>query len=99
MKASPPLAESRSAPTPGPWTVTYSPSQSALTVWGADNQAVAYMAKLRGTDKANANAQLIAAAPELGAALKEAKSWLFEYGIGSKTVLEQIDAALAKAGL
>ena len=45
------------------------------------------------------NAQLIAAAPELAAALLEAESWMIEYGIGSNKVLYSIGAALAKAGL
>ncbi len=55
--------------TPGPWEVSKDYSQ--LRVNGADGEAVAYTETCVGLERDQANARLIAAAPDLLDALEE----------------------------
>jgi len=63
-----------SEPTPGPWD--YSPQDGeaghciCAQVWGEDGEAVATMNSNRGQAEASANAQLVAATPNLLSAAK-----------------------------
>lgn len=59
--------------TPGPWTIDYNDSSNPIK--GADNQVVARVAHLaawRHPLEAEANARLIASAPEMKQALEDA---------------------------
>ena len=82
-----------SAHTAGPWRMMV--SALVRDVPAPDESDM--VAALIGASEADQ--KLIAAAPELAAALLEAESWMIEYGIGSNKVLYSIGAALAKAGL
>jgi hypothetical protein len=48
-------------------------------------------------EESEANLRLIAAAPDLLAALKDAREWLREYGVGSANLFGQINSAITKA--
>jgi len=93
--------------TPGPWIyrpnkyddwgVVKSPdglpvAQACVGRWSKDFDKH----RTEGTDPAEANARLIAAAPELLAALEAARLWAVEY-YGSLPWLESAEAAIAKA--
>lgn len=57
--------------TPGPWTIEHTDE-----IYGADSAPVAYVQDTDRTNQQNrANARLIAAAPELLAALKRIVEW------------------------
>lgn len=80
--------------TPGPWTKDSDgqlrgPDGAAVTVWAAG------IATTSRTEEAEANAQLIGAAPELLFALKIAQFWL-EID-GHIEGLNVVNAAIAKA--
>jgi len=82
--------------TPGPWNVT------GLYVREQDGGLVASINDLwhdQKTPKAEmaANARLIAAAPELLAALEDTKLWLESDDAGDKVVVAKINAAIARA--
>ena len=95
--------------TPGPWA--YSTSQEGwsytVNIFQADNAAptdgwsdVAYIIKTcAGEQQAiqEANARLIAAAPELLDALNAAEDLLHRMGMQSSDAYQEIDAAIAKA--
>jgi hypothetical protein len=83
-----------SAHTPGPWRI----SARGLDK-GIESERGPPIAFPYGPTPAvrEANAKLIAAAPDLLAALIEAHSWLTEYNIGSAPVLKLIQSAIDKA--
>lgn len=59
--------------TPGPWSRNIPPARKYCTVFAGRNTHIAYLAGEHMTDEeAEANINLIAAAPELLAALREA---------------------------
>jgi hypothetical protein len=64
--------------TPGPWRFNENPTHADLTIWGSEGTAVVTdLGDRLTTYKQNcANARLIAAAPELLAALKSIESEL-----------------------
>jgi hypothetical protein len=87
--------------TPGPWRVALPPNdriQSRIIYSAAGSVARAY----NNTKAAQANARLIAAAPELLAALQEARELVrllaSRYSHGpAEVAVDRIDAAIAKA--
>ncbi|MCB1462087.1 MAG: hypothetical protein KDJ90_06605 [Nitratireductor sp.] len=89
--------------TPGPWKagdtdefgdVTILPESGGLAVAAVPNGE---FMRIRGkTGEHHANAQLIAAAPELLDALKQAKGWL-ENWASAEPQIAVIDAAISKA--
>ena len=92
--------------TPGPWN--YSNAYGYWAIYGKSNQEIALIAKTTHDDKTvEADAHLIAAAPDLLAACKLAKQHLdamrLESGLGNvlspmeKAAFEQVDAALTAA--
>lgn len=86
--------------TPGPWLIEPQ-GERARGHWLADN-AGAYVAlacsRDNSRDEEDANARLIAAAPELYEALALAAEWIAEDGASLSEVAEaKIYAALAKA--
>ncbi len=93
--------------TPGPWTVSPLNGRDvgpvrAFTFEGTDVQQLQSVALVRARAESDANARLIAAAPELLAALKTVKPW-FELwlpdaiGPAEQNLLRLVDAAIAKA--
>jgi hypothetical protein len=84
--------------TPGPWHVhgdtagDYQVNACFTRIARIDGQKVPSLQEL-------ANATLMAAAPDLLVALKEAEAWLNNMPLGhrSNTVLPKIQAAIAKA--
>lgn len=80
--------------TPGPWE-TSSNSDGDWDVCGPDGGDM--IADLKGCDNAEANARLIAAAPELLAALKGAEQIISVSDGHWQAALEKIRAAIAKA--
>lgn len=87
-----------SAHTPGPWVALCEPTLSRYRIGAgfaaAESVAVVYMAKVDGVTEANA--RLIAAAPDMLAALREADSLLDSASIEGQT-RNMIRAAIAKA--
>lgn len=85
--------------TPRPWTVRDIGTQWAVSKIGA-RIPHAYVMR-DGPDRGEANARLIAAAPELLAALEEARNFVDrhseEWYLSGQELLAEIDAALAKA--
>ncbi|KKL15810.1 hypothetical protein LCGC14_2501870 [marine sediment metagenome] len=83
--------------TPGPWEIIISPDDGhrhilAVVQGSHKNVCALSVRSIRETD---ANAHLIAAAPELLEACEEIKEWLMY--IGSKVTFVHLDAAIAKA--
>ena len=95
--------------TPGPWTTgdaDFHTIVGSVTRFGTDNGGNKWLAAVCVVDKSDneaedlANARLIAAAPDLAAALKLAREWASRDSSGcSPTFLRIINAALAKAGV
>jgi hypothetical protein len=91
------------AHTPGPWTAVKARIEIAGKRGFRGNYRVAdayFSAELADTprhEEACANARLIAAAPELVAALERTLSYLTSYRGGAMGCYEQARAALAKA--
>jgi hypothetical protein len=93
--------------TPGPWQIgsdfTTLAGDRKTTLWGSDgNQAVTLIQSglVKWEEQADANANLIAAAPELYAALEDAFSDLNLYWRGdftNRALAMKIQAALSKA--
>jgi hypothetical protein len=90
--------------TPGPWHVRSSEGQQSHVVYAADNYAIANATTYHGQHPlhcAEANARLIAAAPELLAACEAALPELDfvsdGLGEGFHTVVDGLRAAIAKA--
>jgi hypothetical protein len=84
-----------SAHTPGPWRASDADNG---TVFANDQPIGRRLIAYLPTNAAQGpNARLIAAAPDLLAALREANSWIDAYSIGSRAVLDQIQAAIFKA--
>ena len=92
--------------TPGPWRYERgngSPTTGEHMIAGAKP---GYLAEVRdcGSGDVGANARLIAAAPELLAALRSARAWVAQYAelrgheAASASMLRVIEAAIAKAG-
>jgi hypothetical protein len=87
--------------TPGPWTAELC-YRSGFTVWGGTKDAPfpvvdtqdeeGRFGAIRG-EKAEANARLIAAAPDLLAVCKRIKA----HGTVSSAWIDELDAAIAKA--
>lgn len=82
--------------TPGPWRAEYTNAAKqtyvAVSVHEGANGSTAVIGQCAGPDK-EANAHLIAAAPEMLAALKVALTWSDEDWVGH----EIVTAAIAKA--
>ena len=88
--------ESKQAPTPGPWTACKNGECSCGFIWAGDNNtqvATAHGPSALGQDwfgadlapneaAQKANAHLIAAAPDLLAALEDVMAWIDERRIG-----------------
>ena len=102
-----------SAHTPGPWDVHYCAADTLEIHPLADEDGDTVIADICPqdcrepvTDAATrgANARLIAAAPELLAALRSARAWVAQYAelrgheAASASMLRVIDPAIAKAG-
>lgn len=91
--------------TPGPWHVSEVGTEFYIDAIDAmEPPGVATVYATPGElSKAKADATLIAAAPELVEALKEARSGLFAYAGGIDgycgDTIARIDAALSKAGV
>lgn len=75
------MKQQNTAHTPGPWAVNYSPADG-FSVWHDPRQhgdmkrgAVIIAADLRAKPETEANARLIAAAPDLLAALRDLLEW------------------------
>ena len=80
-------------PTPGPWS-----ADKWATGWTVSAPDSHYsVCHLEGCNNADANARLIAAAPDLLAALEKAADYMGEMGY-PEDILEHARAALAKAG-
>lgn len=84
------------AHTAGPWKVA---DDAIDRVVGADGRKVADVAiAWRASDTVEANAALIAAAPDLLAVAMKSLSWLSSYpGGGADAMYEEMRAAIAKA--
>ena len=87
--------------TPGPWSRNIPPATKYTTVWSGRNLHVAHVAA-RGlsADEVESNICLIAAAPDLLAALKRARAQiLFDDRNAARTreILAPVDAAIARA--
>jgi hypothetical protein len=87
--------------TPGPWKLRAKVTGgSRYVVAGRSEIARVYFAGNPGRPTALANACLIAAAPDLAAALRRALNWLSSYpGDGAMSAYNEARAALAKAGV
>lgn len=86
--------------TPGPWKVDkYIDSGKPSLSVSANGSEVAQASSWAGdgADEAGANARLIAAAPELLEACREAKEVLDDLPCGAAEALKKIDAAISKA--
>lgn len=90
--------------TPAPWAVSYEASP-AICVHGSDHQRLAEIWLRGDIEKEEANARLIAAAPEMVEALKDILSgWKYIrqvhgdlYGVGWDRAQEKAESAIAKA--
>jgi hypothetical protein len=86
--------------TPGPWVIDPCGDILGNRNTPTDNGLICGMCEDRRDAEGAANARLIAAAPELLAALKEARSWLIDAdgGYGTyDTEIDAVDAVIAKA--
>lgn len=93
--------------TPGPWhhdkrgyphpDVKAANGRNVACTWGVNNQPKTKEAAEAQKQIARANARLIAAAPELLDALKDAKELLENMGIKEGETLRGINEAIAKA--
>ena len=86
--------------TPGPWSV------GNARIWGATQEIAHvkrvrttgdYAAVVRSTTEQEANARLIAAAPDLLDACGRARNYLLSSGDGKSHCVEILEAAIAKA--
>lgn len=75
--------------TKGPWKISYSVANGALTTYAVNKKSVDH-------DQAKANANLIAAAPEMLEALYSALD-LIENELVNGVVTDKIEAAIKKA--
>ena len=77
--------------TPGPWQL----GSSKVAIWGSDGSVVAdaWESNDRPDKECEANARLIAAAPDLLAALKSARHGLEAAGMGCSRVIAAINKA------
>lgn len=88
--------------TPGPWTFSTSPQPNGCPIVGARGLMVAMLAhsvnEPKQVDTAIANANLIAAAPDMLDALEDVDEWLMDdrYNLPDD-VVEKIRAAIKKA--
>ena len=83
--------------TPGPWHIDYKPEHRAIV---ADNGQVVASTQIPGRimKAANADARLMAAAPDLLEALELAREWLPSRRAMPEEIHDQIDVpAIAKA--
>ena len=84
--------------TPGPWSSTPSVRSFEAQVWDAAGAALLFFADGRATGpEADANAALIAAAPDLLAALKDMLANYHVLGFNADKRREEARAAIAKA--
>lgn len=88
--------------TPGPWIIEATPRSIAEDyVIRTEHSVVAAILPLYNEDETDANARLIAAAPELLEAAKEAREalqpFLTEEPAAEWTAARMLDAAIAKA--
>lgn len=95
------------APTPGPWTVETDPYHRP-SVWSdgkrGSTHEVATVATCLTAEEEQANARLLAAAPELLAACQAALDWIDRFGEhapimfgGEADVAQALEAAIAAA--
>ena len=88
--------------TPGPWT-TQEWGDAAIQIIGPSDEEIADLdGDPEGWEVRAANARLIAAAPELLAALELARRWMCEVPVAKRAgnfniALDRVDAAIAKA--
>lgn len=90
----------KTKPTPGPWVFSGNDSAPILHIYAPDNNHLFHQD--RSLEEQEANARLMAAAPELLAACKAARATHYltesEPGLPSLTEVEQmLRAAIAKA--
>ena len=64
--------------TPGPWYRNIPPANKYPTIWSGRNKHVAYIKQLQDDSEAEANINLIAAAPAMYEALSELVKYLRE---------------------
>lgn len=83
--------------TPGPWKFDYDEAENQYRVCGEDERVIARTDW--DEEKDEANAQLIAAAPDLLQALLKLKEWVgkLEDWKGEDPPCEAVDAAISKA--
>jgi hypothetical protein len=91
--------------TPGPWQYDYSPNHSGINpsflVMAGDHTVVAEVERdsergVRG-GIVEANARLIAAAPDLLSAAQLVRDCLYEQGLSTHACLGPLESAIAKA--
>lgn len=84
--------------TPGPWETSVFQSCGEVDAWdvcaagGGD-----MLADLKGNPNGEADANLMAAAPDLLAALELARARLYRHAMENKEAIDAADAALTKA--
>ena len=85
--------------TPGPWTIQAEARRNGRWIKSRDGQDIAQILLTKDTSEASANARLIAAAPDLLAALErlESAADTFHADIQIKLALKQARAAIVKA--
>jgi hypothetical protein len=84
--------------TPGPWQVVRDDEGDTYIQAVADYPDDWFVARVSENNGAlAANADLLAAAPELLVALKEAKAWLDASGFGEGAMMSRVVAAIARA--
>ena len=84
--------------TPGPWSAEEYDKLSEFSINAAKRQIARTNGHNLDVDEHEANAHLIAAAPELYEALQYIQRWLNETGLDvHQSVPQMINAALAKA--
>ena len=82
--------------TPGPWKVASGPFGATVFVGEEENPRI--VSDAAASDPENvANARLIAAAPDLLAALREARERMMGGSPAIRRLIERTDAAIAKA--
>jgi len=83
--------------TPGPWVYTRQVGINHGIATVDDAKSTVGWRSV-ATAASAANARLIAAAPEMLAALEDAKLWLDSDDAGDKVVVAKINAAITRAG-
>ena len=89
-------AQGRAQFTPGPWYRNIPPANKYPTIWSGRNKHVAYIKQLQDDSEAEANINLIAAAPAMYEALQVAQRYL-EQCQGHDEEWQIVTDALAQA--